>query len=96
MPTESYDQRVGGTYPSGVNIPLKKKPSRSYGFSIRNQERIGSLIAAAGVVWFVYITTSDLTSFFKFDILPSGPMELCGLGILLWLHAKYRRSTKLT
>lgn len=95
MASHSYEQRASDSYPSGVNTRPGKPRSRSNRFGIRTEERIGSLIAAAGVVWFVYLTTSDFTSLFRFDVLPAGPLELCGLGILTWLHGKYRRSINL-
>lgn len=62
--------------------------------SIRREERFGSLIAAAGVIWGVYVATHDYASLWVFDISRPGPLELCALGILAWLHAKWRRSLK--
>jgi hypothetical protein len=28
------------------------------------------------------------------QIMPPGPVEVCALGILAWLHAKWRRATR--
>ena len=53
------------------------------------ESRFGSLVSAAGSIWLVYEATNHLNSFSTL-LLPQGPLELCGLGILTWLHAKYR------
>jgi len=62
---------------------------------IRTEERLGSLLSAAGVIWGVQEATKDLAHLWKFSILPPGPMEVCALGVLIWLHAKWRRSVKI-
>lgn len=62
--------------------------------NIRWEERLASLVAAGGTIWAVYVATQDLANLWRLQISPPGPLEVCALGILLWLHAKYRRSTK--
>lgn len=62
---------------------------------IQTEERLGSLLSAAGVIWGVYDATKDLTELWKFSVLSPGPLEVCALGVLLWLHAKWRRSVKI-
>jgi hypothetical protein len=59
--------------------------------------RIGSLIAAAGLIWAAKIVTDNFTGIdaFSFARLPRGPLELCAIGILIWLHAQWRRSVHL-
>lgn len=59
------------------------------------EERIGSIIASAGIAWSVYhaTLTIDVVQSFSNIMLKRGPLEVCGLGIMVWLHAKYRRST---
>ena len=77
-------------------VPIRGKQltvSRSR-FSIRTEEQLGSLIAAAGTIWAIYVATVDYSSLWQLKILPPGPIELCALGILAWLHAKWRRSAK--
>lgn len=61
---------------------------------IKTQERLGSLIAAAGIVWATYVITKNFTSVLQLPPLPAGPLETGALGILVWLHAKWRRSLK--
>jgi hypothetical protein len=74
-----------------VQQPAKPAPGL---LSIRAEERLGSLIAAAGTVWAVYVATVDYSALWRMQIMPPGPVEVCALGILAWLHAKWRRSTK--
>jgi hypothetical protein len=59
--------------------------------------RIGSAIAAAGLIWAAKIVTDNFTGIdaFSFARLPRGPLELCAIGILIWLHAQWRRSVRL-
>jgi hypothetical protein len=79
-----------------VAIPknVKRTPAQRNLLSIRGQERFGSLLAAAGTIWAVYVATVDYANLWRMQIMPPGPVEVCALGILLWLHAKWRRSTK--
>ena len=61
---------------------------------IRREERLGSLIAAGGTVWAVYVGSHDYASLMRLQFSPPGPLEVCALGILIWLHAKWRRSLR--
>ena len=81
------------TYVAG-GAPATKPAMRRYRFSISGEERLGSLIAAAGTIWVTYTATVDYANLWRLRILPPGPLEVCALGILAWLHAKWRRSTK--
>ena len=75
--------------------PARKAKGQGGGLSgIRAEERLGSLIAAGGTVWAVYVATVDYANLWRMQIMPPGPVEVCALGILIWLHAKWRRSTK--
>jgi hypothetical protein len=72
----------------------QKSHGESHFLSVRAEERWGSLIASAGTIWAVYVATVDYTSLWHMRIMPPGPVEICALGILAWLHAKLRRSSK--
>ena len=74
--------------------PLGKPSSQGSLLSIQGEERFGSLIAAAGVIWGVYVATQDYASLWHIDFMRPGPLEVSALGILAWLHAKWRRSIK--
>jgi hypothetical protein len=60
---------------------------------IRNEERLGSLMAAAGIIWAVYLLTHNFAGTWNLDAVMPGPLPVCGIGILIWLHAKWRRSS---
>jgi hypothetical protein len=78
-----------------VTLPknVKKDPAQNKLDSIRTEELWASLIAAGGTLWAVYVATTDYDSLWRMQIMPPGPVEVCALGILAWLHAKWRRST---
>lgn len=77
-----------------VHKPPKKAKGEGGLLSVRAEERLGSLIAAGGMVWGVYVATVDYNSLWHLNIMQPGPVEVCLLGILTWLHAKWRRSLK--
>jgi len=86
---------AGKTYTVYQQKPAKKPSGKGGGLlSIAGEERFGSLIAAAGVIWGVYVATQDYDSLWRFDFMRPGPLEVAALGILAWLHAKWRRSLK--
>lgn len=54
---------------------------------------LGSVLAGCGAVWTAQVMTqSGLTP--GSLTLNSHPVELTGLGLLLWLHGKWRKSTQ--
>ncbi len=61
---------------------------------IKNEERLGSLVAAGGIVWAARVASQDMNTLWNFSITQPGPLEICALGILMWLHAKWRGSIK--
>lgn len=77
-----------------VPKPRKKPKGEGHLLGIRSEERMGSLLAAAGTAWLVYVATTDFEHMWQMRIMPPGPIEVCALGILLWLHAKWRRSVR--
>jgi hypothetical protein len=60
---------------------------------IHGEERIASLVSAAGVIWAVQVATTSATPA-PAMVFPVGPVEVCAIGILLWIHAKWRRSVR--
>jgi len=79
-----------------VAIPkaVKKSKAPNNLDGIRREEMLGSLVAAGGTIWAVYVATVDYDSLWRMQIMPPGPVEVCALGILCWLHAKWRRSIR--
>ena len=56
------------------------------------EEHFASLIASGGLIYASYVGSLHFTSLESLT-LPFGPLELCALGVILWLHAKWRRAT---
>jgi hypothetical protein len=78
-----------------VSRKADRKPAgNQHLLSIRAEERLGCLIAAGGTIWATYVATFDYASLWRMQIMPPGPMEVCALGILVWIHAKWRRSNR--
>ena len=94
---EGYIDRPVVAYvamPKPAVSPAEKAAKQKHALSIQWEERVASLIAAAGAMWAVYVATADYTNLWRLQFLPPGPLEVCALGVLAWLHAKWRRSTQ--
>jgi len=92
---ESYSDAPNRIVP--VYAPVKPAPREKTDgslLSVRAEERFGSLLAAAGTIWAVYVATSDYNNLWHMQIMRPGPVEVGLLGLLLWLHGKWRRSIK--
>ena len=53
-------------------------------------------MAAGGLIWAVYHGTyqvHDIVQGFTAVYLKTGPLELSAIGILIWLHGKWRKAT---
>jgi hypothetical protein len=79
-----------------VSKPVVKPKGKEPLISISTEEGTGSLIAAGGMIWGAYAATVHFAGILSFELVPAGPIEVCALGILIWLHAKWRRSTKVS
>ena len=92
---ESYTQGRDKFVPV-VTIPKKGPKAHDEGhlLSIRAEERFGSLVSAGGTIWMVYVASVDYSHLLQLRIMPPGPLEVCAIGVLAWLHAKWRRSIK--
>lgn len=80
---------------ASVAKPAQKGKAQEPLLAISTQERLGSLVTAGGMIWGAYAATVHFSGVLSLDLIPPGPIEVCALGILVWLHAKWRRSTKL-
>jgi len=61
--------------------------------------RLGSLVAGGGITWAVYAATRNvdldpgfLEATLRNVFMQTGPLEVCGIGILVWLMGKWRAS----
>ncbi len=61
---------------------------------IKNEERLGCLVAAGGIIWAIRLAGQDMSTLWNFNVTRPGPLEICALGILMWLHGKWRGSLK--
>jgi hypothetical protein len=59
----------------------------------RTEARLGSLTFWGGFAWAVQIATKDLANWIRLMLTP-GPLEVSAVGLLIWLHAKWRRSVR--
>ncbi len=58
---------------------------------IRAEEHIGILLAMGGVSWAVFRLRMFLM-YLSPQWMWTGPLQVCALGLLIWVHAKWRRS----
>ena len=63
-------------------------------FGIQTETRVGSLIAAAGLIMAAKTGTMHIPTTLANFTFPPGPLELCGIGMIVWLHAKWRKASK--
>ncbi len=61
---------------------------------IETQERVSTLIVVAGMIAAAHAMISGLSGLLRFHLFPPGPLEICALGVIVWLHAKWRRMVK--
>ena len=84
---EGYSDIPSPAYASAPSLNVTP-PSNSG----RLEAFLGSVLAGCGAVWTAQVVTSTGLSPTALT-LNSHPIELTGLGVLLWLHGKWRRST---
>jgi hypothetical protein len=78
--------------------PVRQSPSlkQRRGLPIEIQERMSTLIVVAGIIAAAHAAISDSSGVLRLDLFPPGPLEICALGVLIWLHAKWRRLVRLS
>jgi hypothetical protein len=85
---EGYSQPTEVAYaPVRVNSGVAKGST-----AIRRAEQIGSLVAGGGIIWTAHAVTHHSAEIVRFALFPPGPVELLGLGVLIWLVAKLFRT----
>jgi hypothetical protein len=85
------------SYPVVAVGPVRKRTlieHKSWSRRIKTEERIGSLIASGGLIWCTQVLTNDIHNTNALMMTP-GPLEVCAIGILIWLHGKWRRSVQI-
>jgi len=71
-------------------------PKQHRGLPIETQERMSTLIVVAGMIAAAHAASGNFSGVLRLDLLPPGPLEICALGVLLWLHAKWRRLVRVS
>jgi hypothetical protein len=88
------DERRAYTPGDAIYITTTKRRAIKRRTSTRTEERIGSLLAGGGMLWTLHVALTNYAGLWQLRLLPPGPVEVCALGILVWLHAKWRRAGK--
>ncbi len=68
-----------------------KQKFMQHSLSITTQERVASIIAAIGSIWYVQQITGDFRGLQVLGPPAPGPIELIVVALLLWICAKHRR-----
>ena len=64
-------------------------------FGVKTETRIGSLVAAAGLIMAAKTGTMHVSSLADLTF-PPGPLEICAIGLLIWIHAKWRHANRIS
>lgn len=62
--------------------------------TIHRVEQIGSVISGVGMIWTAYAVAHHSAEIVRFALFPPGPLEVLGIGVLIWLVAKWVRAVK--
>ncbi len=89
-------EREGYTYdrPQVAYAPAKPATATPPPAWLHWEERLGSLGAGFGIIWGVHVSATHPAILDALWETP-GPLEACAIGTLIWLHAKWHRSTRL-
>ncbi|MBZ5647562.1 MAG: hypothetical protein LAN37_10095 [Acidobacteriia bacterium] len=74
--------------------PVESVSAPSATSGLRFEEQLGLLCASGGIMWGVQVFTSHLPNLNALWE-TRGPLEVCAIGALIWVHAKWRRSVRL-
>jgi hypothetical protein len=80
------DAVYNGPRSSGIELePWWKRPA--------TEARVGLLTFGGGAIWATKVQTIQITNIFHLLMTP-GPLELSAVGLLIWLHAKWRNAVR--
>ncbi|HYN16230.1 MAG TPA: hypothetical protein VES66_10645 [Terriglobales bacterium] len=89
------EEREGYHQPPPVAyVPVRLDPSAKESTAIRRAEQIGSLVAGSGIIWTTYAVAHHSAEITRFAVFPPGPLEILGVGVLMWLIAKWCRAVQ--
>ncbi len=78
--------------PAYAAVRFTPSPRRTA--SLKLEERVGSVIAGGGLVWAAQVASTHTAILASVAVWPPGPLEVCAIGVLVWMHAKWRRSLR--
>ena len=58
------------------------------------EARLGLITFGGGLIWTTKVETIQISNVLHLLLTP-GPLELSAVGLLIWLHAKWRKSVRL-
>jgi hypothetical protein len=89
---ESYVNRVQPAYPviRGGSVHQRVQGNRA---NTRAEEALGGLITIGGGAWAVYSVLVQGADPWQLQFNPPGPAVVCIMGVLIWLHARWRRAS---
>jgi hypothetical protein len=90
---EGYVNSSRPAYPA-IHAPVQSSARQRHASSCRTEGALGGLITIAAGAWAVYVVTFQNGNLWQLQFSPPGPIEICALGVLIWLHAKWRHSAK--
>jgi hypothetical protein len=92
---EGYTRQTPSAYPAIHNAGLEKlEHKRQQQFrSIRREAGLGGLLTFAGGAWAVYLEIYQTGEPLQLNFNPPSPAVVCILGVLIWLHAKWRQAS---
>ena len=86
------DERQAYTPADAIYTKTDKRRALARQNNTRTQTRLGILLIGLGLIWATYAARADYAGLLQLRVLPPGPLEVCAIGILIWLHGKWRRS----
>lgn len=93
------EEREGYVKPSAPAYPVihatQENVAKRHGLTTRAQEGFGALLGITGALWAGYMVVVQQASPWHFQIVPPGPADICAVGALVWLHAKWRHVSRM-
>lgn len=88
------DERQAYTPADAIFTKTEKRRALARQNNTHTEARIGLLLIGAGLIWAAYVGKGDYAGLLQLRVLPPGPLEVSAIGILIRLHARWRRSVQ--
>ncbi len=87
--THSCEEFSGGI---AAGSSLRRTRIAAWMGAIATEERFAVLLTTLSMIWTVEVVTAHFVGIAQISLLPPGPAEVCAIGALVWLHAKWRQA----